>query len=397
MPRMILSRKPFVAALLCCFLNLLISRSTAFTPLKNHRHTAISHQDSPTTSSSLFEGPADGGDDGPKSSPRRRTERRTRRGSSTTAAAAGPRPPRERRERKSQPKYQVATKRAPHQHDHTKADARPFIDAVAEVRTQDPNENAPVFDSPELKTVPGPVIEHNHVETRSLDELFPQTDGFSELFYTNQKLRDGIRDAMRQDIFDATPAYAGMSEKARKMLLLPDSSLQGSWKCRGRSDAAEEGELRMKRLTKHLQDYLGDSAPTGDEFMDTIGALCGSKPSTHWIDIVGITDRKISHSWHQDTGRSASGSTYTVLLGFPIEDEYTGVGVFSHLVKLEKEQWAEEDHPPSEPVLFTGSIEEKYIYRPQFTKGKEVIFYRDVDVLHSAPDVAYRSSVMRFM
>jgi hypothetical protein len=291
----------------------------------------------------------------------------------------------------------VASKRAPHQHDHTKADARPFIDAVQEVRAQDPNENAPVFDSTELKTVAGPVIEHRHVESRSLDELFPQTAGLSELFNTNKSFRDGIRDAMRQDIFDSTPAYADMSEKARKMLLLPDSSLQGSWKCQGRPDALPGDELRMKRLTGVLKEYLGEDAPTGDDFMDTIGGVCGSKPSTHWIDIVGITDRKINHSWHQDTARSMNEDTYTVLLGFPIEDDYTGVGVFSHLVKLQKEQWAKEEHPQGESVLYSGAIDEDYIYRPQFSKGKEVIFYRDVDVLHSAPDVAFRSSVMRFM
>ena len=84
-------------------------------------------------------------------------------------------------------------------------------------------------------------------------------------------------------------------------------------------------------------------------------------------------------------------------MGFPIENDYVGGGVFSHLVKLEKEQWAKEDHPAVEPVLYTHAIDEKFIYRPQFAKGQEIIVYRDVDVLHSAPDVAYRSSVMRFM
>jgi len=298
------------------------------------------------------------------------------------------------------PNYQVATKRAPHQHDHKKADARPFIDAIQEIRTQDPNPNAPVFgDAQQFTTVAGPVIEHAHVETTSLDALFPQvkSQSFSALFSANAQFRNGIRNAMRQDIFDATPAYAGMSEKARTMLLLPDSSLQGSWRCQGREETSN-GRLRMKQLTRVLQEYLGaDEAPTGDEFMDTIGGLCGSKPQTHWIDIVGITDRKISHSWHQDTGRSPNGDTKTVLLGFPREDNYVGVGVFSHLVKLEKEQWAPEDHPPVEPVLYKEAIDETYIYRPQFACRQEIIMYRDVDVLHSSPDVAFRSSVMRFM
>jgi len=211
---------------------------------------------------------------------------------------------------------------------------------------------------------------------------------------------------MREDIFDTTPAYAGMSDKARKMLLLPDSSLQGSWKCHNGGWVApvgkekKEGAVRMNKLTKVLQSHLGPNAPTGDEFMDTIGSLCGSKPSTHWIDIVGVLDRRIPHSWHQDTGMSMNGDTYTVLLGFPPVDEYDGIGVFSHLVKLKEERWAEEGHVMNEPVLY-GRMEEMeeemYVVRPRWAEGRELVMYRDVDVLHSSPDVAYRASVMRFM
>ena len=207
---------------------------------------------------------------------------------------------------------------------------------------------------------------------------------------------------MREDVFDSTPAYAGMSGKVRTMLLLPDSSLQGSWNCKQfTQDADGEGEetsVRMKKLTSVLKEHLGDKAPTGDAFMETIGNLCGSKPTTHWIDIVGITDRKISHSWHQDTGRSHGGDTMTVLLGFPKEDNYDGVGVFSHAVKLKYERVASDEHPNNEPVLYSGlEVEEKYIVQPRFAQGSEIIMFRDIDTLHSAPNVSYRASVMRFM
>jgi hypothetical protein len=206
---------------------------------------------------------------------------------------------------------------------------------------------------------------------------------------------------MREDIFDSTPAYSGMSEKARKMLLLPDSSLQGSWKCEQSTVNGEGGEppkLRMVKLTNVLKTTLGESAPTGDLFMNTVGSLCGSKPSTHWIDIVGITDRRIPHSWHQDTGRGPDGDAYTVLLGFPKEDDYVGVGVFSHAVKLKYERVAPAEHPNNEPVVYPGLvIDEEYIVRPMYERGREICMFRDVDVIHSSPDVAYRSSVMRFM
>mmetsp|Transcript_23527 Transcript_23527/g.49777 ORF Transcript_23527/g.49777 Transcript_23527/m.49777 type:complete len:393 (-) Transcript_23527:70-1248(-) len=301
-------------------------------------------------------------------------------------------------------------KRAPHQFDHTKADARPFLDDSATfVKEQSPNEDAPCFIFPEDEndsSTKTEIPEGSHIVSMSLDDLFPNLD-FSEKFCSTTTFRDNVRSAMREDIFDSTPAYAGMSEKARKMLLLPDSSLQGSWNCQKKGDAEEDGtsdddgdnnSLRMVKLTQVLKEYLGENSPTGDEFLETIGNLCGSGRTTHWIDIVGITDRKISHSWHQDTGRSKGGDTKTALLGFPKEDNYDGVGVFSHAVKLKYERVAEEDHPANEPVLYPGLvIPEEYVVRPRFAKGHEIILFRDIDSIHSAPDVAYRASVMRFM
>jgi hypothetical protein len=85
------------------------------------------------------------------------------------------------------------------------------------------------------------------------------------------------------------------------------------------------------------------------------------------------------------------------MLGFPIEDEYSGCGVFSHTIKLEREHLAPDGHKENEPVLFEGTAKEEHITRPAFSLGKEIIRYRDTDVLHSAPDVAYRQSVMRYM
>eukprot|EP00959_Pyramimonas_sp_CCMP1952_P459766 9478776-Pyramimonas_sp.AAC.2 len=42
-------------------------------------------------------------------------------------------------------------------------------------------------------------------------------------------------------------------------------------------------------------------------------------------------------------------------------------------------------------------IPEECIMRPVYRKGKEIMVYRDCDHLHSAPDMANRKAVWRFM
>eukprot|EP00977_Amphora_coffeiformis_P009332 scaffold2120_cov169-Amphora_coffeaeformis.AAC.14 len=170
-------------------------------------------------------------------------------------------------------------KRAPHQFDHTQEEARPFIaDPMEAIKAQDPNEDAEPYDlhRSDDSAQERQLITHPHVATYSLDELFPGLS-FSEIFNTSPDFRNELRDTMREDIFDTTPAYHGMSEKARKFLLLPDSSLQGSWKCQNggwsRAQGDEKDGPRMQRLSKVLQAHLGDGAPMGDDFMDTIGKL----------------------------------------------------------------------------------------------------------------------------
>ncbi len=290
-------------------------------------------------------------------------------------------------------------------------------DNIDQTQQQQNNNDIPIH---------GPSIKHSHIEYLSLDELFPNLN-FSNHFHKNGKFREAIRQAMRKDIFYTTPAFTNLSPKVASYMLDDDSSLQGSWNCipssssssssrdnDDKDDKDDNKTSRMDRLTSVLRDYLGEDAPSGDEFMMKIGSLCGKNPSTHWIDIIGVKNRLVSHSWHQDSGRSYDDdnividdfdiqailnneSRYTVMLGFPQEDEYEGTGVFSHAIKLTHECLAPNEHNVNEPVLFQGTVDEQFIVRPHFSLGKEIIKYRDVDVLHSAPDVVYRKSVMRFM
>jgi hypothetical protein len=138
----------------------------------------------------------------------------------------------------------------------------------------------------------------------SLDDLFGEGVGLSEKFNSDVLFRQDLRSAIRQDIFDTTPFYANLSEKAASVLLLPDSSLEGSWRIPETMD-------RMKKTTEVLSAALGEAAPTGDELFRAISRLCGTKPSTHFIDIYGVQDRKISHSFHLDFGKSPESTTQT--------------------------------------------------------------------------------------
>jgi hypothetical protein len=73
-------------------------------------------------------------------------------------------------------------------------------------------------------------------------------------------------------------------------------------------------------------------------------------------------------------------------------------GCFTHVLPLTHEHHAPHGHTQNEPVLFHGiTVPDESIVRPCFGPGKELLVYRDIDVLHSAPDVTYRTSVMRFM
>jgi hypothetical protein len=226
----------------------------------------------------------------------------------------------------------------------------------------------------------------------SLDEVF--YPGLSAIFNNDEVFRNQLRKAIRQDIFDTTPFYANLSNKAAQVLLLPDSSLEGSWRPSGAKKS-----LRMVQTTGVLQQALGTKELNGDDLFASIGKLCGPDPTTHFIDIYGVQDRAINHAWHMDAA-SRHPDARTVIWGFPAENDYHGCGVFSHFLPLTRTCVAPTSHPRMEPLLFAGQLSSEYtgsIVRPRYAPGRELMIFRDGDFLHSAPDVTYRTSLMRFM
>lgn len=129
-----------------------------------------------------------------------------------------------------------------------------------------------------------------------------------------------------------------------------------------------------------------------------------------------------------------------VFLGFPYENNFHGTGVLPHIIKLKYEQWStveksifytatrgttnsttasngdnsndagddDSDSNDDDGDISADTEEEEeeeqlqeqleeYIIRPKYIPGEiEIIIFRDIDVLHSSPDIQYRSSIMRF-
>jgi hypothetical protein len=137
----------------------------------------------------------------------------------------------------------------------------------------------------------------------------------------------------------------------------------------------------------------------------------GRNPLYIWEDTIGVMNRKIPHSWRQDPngGSIQPGGQNVVLFGFPKESNYTGLGVFDHFIKLKpksndattstvmQEEIKNTPTSPPEPTVYTGTVDETYIIRPQFTIGQEIVVYRNDRVLHSSPDIAWRTCAMKFL
>jgi hypothetical protein len=343
-------------------------------------------------------------------------------------------------------------------------------DIRKELQSQNPNENAPAYDFYETgrndnrghdnyvnnfssmteldkRTLEDHkhTIRHDHFETRSLDDLFPNKKslGFSEKFNSCARFRNELRDAMRHDIiFDSNadggewiknqpPIYSLMTNEQRYQELAKNKPLIGYWKHDDSDATVNKSSIRMTNTTEILSRYLGPDAPTGDSFFEAIGSLCNSTQAPyHWTEVVGVAATqnsklgdKTEHAWHQDYGHLQDRTTPSkqdattirdddidchdsypyqsnnhVFLAFPFEDNYHGTGVFSHLIKLEHEQWAKpKGHlAPGKSIFYTGTVSDRYIVRPRYVPGSELVVFRDIDVLHSTPDIQYRTSIMRF-
>lgn len=230
------------------------------------------------------------------------------------------------------------------------------------------------------------LIKDHHINFYSFDDIFGSNIGFSNIFNSNSEFRKELRIAARNDFFvkDET-----ISNEMNDLLKDPRSSMSSSW-------GKDDNEYPL--LTKVFQKYKFSSLFTGKLFISELTKLCPDTPYrfNSWMDIVGVKNKVINHSWHQDSGLHQK----TCMIGFPLENNYEGLGVFSHAVKLSHRL----PDPPittNQPRLLSSlcnvSFDEKFIIRPIYRKGKEIMVYDDRDVFHSAPDYAHRDSIWRIM
>ena len=228
--------------------------------------------------------------------------------------------------------------------------------------------------------------------TSSLEGLFGRA--LADAFHDSASFRTDVRRAMRRDLFAPDE---NLSAEANAAMSALSSSVHVNW-FESRTGYAALSALFESR---------GIEGVTGERFIRTLGGLCGEPCHGTLIDIASpVGARRIRHSWHQDSGLDR----LTVMLGFPASTPSesvglpTGVGVFSHAVRLSHAL----RHPSApgagavlrwEDVASDADVEidARLVARPAFARDREIIVYRDSSHLHSAPDVAHREAVWRFM
>ena len=160
-------------------------------------------------------------------------------------------------------------------------------------------------------------VTNRHFAFLSLDELFPTTiatsssssssssqidtvrQSFSDIFDSDSGFRSDLRGAMREDFSMDTREVTDYRSSAA-----PTASLMGCWMDRANS---------FCHLTNHFKRY-NMSNIDGPSFIKTITSLCYGLPEGapckgevfgSFIDIVGVANKRVSHSWHQGNDSSS--------------------------------------------------------------------------------------------
>ena len=226
----------------------------------------------------------------------------------------------------------------------------------------------------------GAEITGEHITFYSLDELFPNCNvSISRLFNTNSTFRSDLRKAARDDFFVPDEKLSAQSNLALKD---PRSTMMSSWRMTSN---------QYVHLSTVFQKY--ECRLSGKDFIEKFTSFCNTPNSFgSWIDICGVKDKHVPHSWHQDSGLDQ----VTVMVGFPPEDNYEGIGVFSHAFQLthrlpppllkQPRLWVCSDNSFPLGNELPSRIEEEYIIRPIYRpfKGIRIFFHLSHDFYNCA-------------
>ena len=158
--------------------------------------------------------------------------------------------------------------------------------------------------------------------------------------------------------------------------------------------------------------------------MNTLSSLCGSSRYVFGsrIDIVGVKDKKVNHSWHQDSGLEQLW-WWVSLAVIILRVSFSHAIQLSHRLSIpenidEPRLWIQmrdffsntgnPDNIRTDPNSRTVGtkqpsdkqtnpwalpVDEKYILRPMYWREREIMVFDDRDISHSAPDFADRQPV----
>lgn len=230
-----------------------------------------------------------------------------------------------------------------------------------------------------------------------LAELFPESVHLAHVFNFNAGFRHDLRVSMRKDLYRPVPGLdREVNEELKDLWMDLNKPHVKAPLAEQPADSDNSQSYRMRPLPCVTASLVaqGVSGLTGETFVERLLRLGEMTGTGRFSDLVGRPHE--GYRWHQDHG----GDRFTVMLGFPPEDGFEGVGVFSHVVRL--------SHPLRQPtenngwtsgtpiaVRFPGP--ESHILRPQYRPGQEVLVWRDSACLHSTPDVVHREALWRFM
>ena len=252
------------------------------------------------------------------------------------------------------------------------------------------NEGSAPLLVPHGQRIAGGEALQSHVRFVGFDDILPPGLGFSRLFNSNANFRSELRHAARVDFGTAVDTPAALLHD-------PRSSLSGRWL---------NTACNYDALSDVLQKHVPGGKLTGPAFIEALTSLCPDTPHRFgsWMDIVGVQGRRVPHSFHQDSGLCQT----TIMIGFPPRDNFEGVGVFSHVVKLshrlpppppEQQGHIAQQRPRlwEDATLLRGEVPTESVVRPVYREGREMMVYDDRDVFHSSPDYCSRESVWRIM